>query len=192
MKKFLFLLMAALLVVMGACTDQWAVDGPNGNNPAGGNAGGNNDVSNPSNPMVIEYNHTGMINYSGPIAADPIFISRETVGSSSVEHYKLTWNACPINPNGLGLGFIRLSIPHVDKYGNTVYANGANDANYYFEGADHDWIYFKVVSLPNQTLKFNVAIKTANSVEWNGTTCKWFHHILPDDGVNNIYTITTQ
>lgn len=192
MKKFLFLLMAALLVVMStSCTDEWAVDGPNGNsqNQNNTNTGNNN---NSSNPAAIEYNYSGMINYSGPIAADPIFISRETVGQSSVEHYKLTWNACPINPNGLGLGFIRLSIPHVDKHGNTVYANGANDANYYFEGADHDWIYFKVVSLPNETLKFNIAIKTANSVEWNGNTCKWFHHILPDDGVNNIYTITTQ
>lgn len=185
MKRILFLLMTALFVVMG-CTDQWAVDGPNGNAPNNPNSEGN-DVS---NPMVIEYNHTGMVNYSGPIAADPIFISRETVGQSSVEHYKLTWNASPVNPNSLGL--VRLSIPHVNRHGNTVYANEAYDATYYFEGSDHDWIYFKVVSLPNQILKFNIAIKTANSTNWDGNTCKWFHHILPDDGVNNIYTITTQ
>lgn len=181
--------MTALFVVMG-CTDQWAVDGPNGNAPNNPNNPNNNNNS--SNPAAIEYNHVGPVNYNGPIASDLIFISRETQGSSSVEHYKLSWNACPVNPNGLNLGFVRLSIPHVDKYGNTVYSNGANDANYFFEGSDADFVYIRVVSLPNQTLKLNIAVKLYNSVEWNSSTCAWFYKIYPDDGVNNIHTIITQ
>ncbi len=186
MKKIILFLLTAFFVV--GCSDQWNMNPNDDNN----NNNNNNNTGTNENPNAIEYTYSGTVNYNGPIAADPIFISRETVGSSTVEHYKLTWNACPINPNTLGIGYIRLSIPHVDKNHVTIYYNGANDAAYYFENVDQNWIYFKVVSLPNQTLKMNIAIKTVNTTAWNATTCRWFYHIYPDDGVNNIYTLLIQ
>lgn len=189
MKKIFYFLLAVFLVV--GCSDQFGINGPDDNN----NNNNNNNNGTNENPNAIEYTYSGTVNYSGPIAADPIFISRETVGSSTVEHYKLTWSACPFNPNipnVFGISYIRLSIPHVDKNHATVYYNGSYDANYYFENVDQDWIYFKVISLPNQTLKMNIAIKTVNATAWNANTCKWFHKILPDDGQNNIYTLLIQ
>ena len=183
MKKILFLLLAVFLVV--GCSDQIDITGPNGNN------NNNNNNQNSENPNAIEFTYYGNVNYNGPRAVDPVLISSEMSGSSLVSHYKLSWDACPVNPNDIKalLGWIRLGIPHVINTDATVYYNAPSNATYSFEGADANFIYFKIVSLPNQHLKMNIAIKTTNNSAWNSSTCKWFYHIYPDDGVNNMYPI---
>ena len=199
MKKifYLFLSLAFILaifgtsaVVLSGCEKEYIVTGPNGNN----NNGNNNNTGTNENPNAIEYNYFGTVNYNGPIAADPVFIYRETSGPNTVEHYRITWDACPFNPNNIfslfGINYIRLSPPHVNNSGQTVYYNNMHDANYYFENVTPDSIYFKVTSSTNQTLKMNLAIKTVNTTSWNENTCKWFNHIIPDDGQNNIYTLS--
>lgn len=165
----------AVVALLGSCKE---FEMPT---PTGGSGQTPNDQTG-----AIEYIYTGWVNYSGPMACQVELVSQSYYSSLADEaHYRLSWNACPVDPNTMSVK--RLSIPHVHN-GQTTYYNGTNQATYYFTGADQNYIYFKVISQKNVDLKMNIAIKTADG-PWGPMTCKWFHKIYPDDGINNMYVI---
>lgn len=179
MKKILFLLLAVFLVV--GCYKENHITGPNGD----GNDNDNIDNSTAYSNVVPDY---GWVHQW----SKPIFIRKATLGNGTVQcFYKVSLNACPINPTGFHLSDFFTA--RVNKSGVTTYWNAPGEARFEKQGFIGGTLYFYIISSPNQVLKYNFSVFAIfnSSTGVVSDPGEWFLFIPIDDGINNMDQITT-
>lgn len=180
MKKIIFILLTLTAFFIVGCNDPDIV-GPNGNN------NNNNNNGTPTGYSNVVSNYGWEHQWS-----KPIFIEKKVLNNGNVQlFYKICLNAACFDPTGLPLS--DFSIPRVRKNGDVVYWNVEGEASFEKQGFIGGYLYFYIISSPNQNLKFNISVRAIfdSSTEIVFDPGEWFSVIPEDDYINNMVEITT-
>lgn len=179
MKKIIFILLTLTAFFIVGCNDNYYVPDPD---PIVNNNNG-------ETPDVLLYNFVSDYGWNHHWS-EPILLKRVDSGNGVKLYFKISLNASTVDPTGLHIS--KFSIPRVNKNGVTTYWNATGEATFELQGFDKNgYLYFYIISSPNQSLKFNFSIGATYTIGYISDSGDWFLVIPEDDYINNMVEITT-